>query len=131
MTEETNTWLDEVNKDAEENAAQLSASLNWNVIPYVFVVKDGEDAAIAYVKQPDALQGFKIMRTALESSVEFGRVLVIKSQLIRDLDGKQISDKRFMDIDGKHANEDTNINMGLMLAVNDLIAPAKNAFKKK
>jgi hypothetical protein len=134
MTEETtpeNAWLDEVNKDADENAAQLSGSLNCKVLPYVFIIKDGEDAAIAYVKQPDALQSFKIMRSALESTIEAGRILVIKSQLIRELEGKQISDKRFMDVEGKYLPEDSNLNLGLMLAVNDLIEPVKNSFKKK
>ena len=97
---------------------------------YIFPLKDGEDCAIAYVKQPDALQAFKIMRSALESTIEAGRILVIKSQLIRELEGKQISDKRFMDVEGKYLPEDSNLNLGLMLAVNDLIEPTRQYFKK-
>jgi len=129
--EEIQNWLEEIQKDADENSVQLGESLNCKVSNYIFPLKDGEDCAIAYVKQPDALQAFKIMRSALETTIEAGRILVIKSQLIRELEGKQISDKRFMDVEGKYLPEDSNLNLGLMLAVNDLIEPTRQYFKKK
>ena len=123
-------WLDKINAEAEQKAEELSRLLNAEVEPFVFIVESLKDAAIGYLKKPDAKQSFKIIR-AMGTDYETGLELTAKAQLIRDYNGTIASDSRFMDVDGKYDVKDSELNLSLLMRVGTLIKPFSDKFKKK
>lgn len=131
---EVQVWLDGLNAEADEKAQELSVLLNTEIIPAVFVVTPLKDAAIAYIKTPDALQGLKII-SAIGSNYENGMMLAARSQLVRTItDGegvKQVSDERFMTEDGVYDSQNSTLNLSLILAIRKVIKILDDQFKKK
>ncbi len=129
-------WLAEINATADEKAKELSLLFNCEVVPSVYVVEPLKDAAIAFIKQPDAKQALKIMRS-LGENYENGLELAARSQLIRtaDLSLKQVqgeaSDSRFMDVNGKYDFKDSALNLALLLKVGKITTIYQDEFKKK
>src|ERR1035437_2958454 len=139
LTEEEqklSSWLQNINTVADEKAKELSALLGCEVSPAVYVVEEGVNAAIAHIKQPDAKQALKLMRS-LGENYENGLELGARSQLIRtsDLALKQIegeaSDARFMDVNGQYDLKNTALNLALLLKIGKITTILQDQFKKK
>ncbi len=133
---EVHIWLDQINETAQEKANELSTVFGCVVEPAVFVVEPLKDAAIAYIKKPNATQTLKLLRS-LGENIEQGLMLTAQAQLIRDADliGKGLtgtaSDPRFIDVNGKYDEMFSEINTGLLLRVQKAIGFATDSFKKK
>ena len=133
---ELEAWVDKINEEADAKSKELATLFGTEVVPSVFVIDPLKDAAIAFVRKPDAVQTIKLIRT-LGESMEHGLVFVAQAQLIRDADllakGVQgtASDARFIDKDGQYDIKWSEINAGLLLSVQKVVGLAKNAFKKK
>ncbi len=129
-------WLDEINRLTDEKAQELSAIFGCIVMPSVYVIKELEDVAVAFIKKPDTKQSFKLLR-ALGENFENGLELAAKAQLIRttDLAARSVegvaSDARFMDVEGKYASEDSDLNLSLLFKMQGLVRPFSDQFKKK
>jgi hypothetical protein len=132
-------WLDSINSDAEAKAKELSVLMNCIVTPIVFVVEEGKDAAVGYVKKPDAATAYKMMLHGRANGIEKAADLLARAQLVRDNDIKQFnpaegvkaSDVRLMDAEGKYDPKDTDLNLGLLVNITSLISPLADMFKKK
>lgn len=132
-------WLDGINANADAKARELSTLMACIVVPMVFVVEAGVDAAVAFLKKPDAKLAYKMMLQGRESGLESASELLSRAQLIRTEDIKQFnptegtvgSDARFMDVNGKYAPENTDLNTGLLIEATSLISPLSDMFKKK
>lgn len=129
-------WLDEVNTHVDEKAKELGQIFGCIVIPALYVIKELEDVAVAYIKKPDTKQSFKLLRL-LGENFENGLEMSAKSQLIRDSDLalRQIegtaSDSRFMDVEGKYLPENADLNLSLLFKMQGLVRPFADQFKKK
>jgi hypothetical protein len=132
-------WLDQVNKDADAKAQEIAALMGCLVEAMVFVVEPGKDAAVAYLKKPDAMTAYEMMLNGRKIGIAKASQLIARAQLIRQTDiarfnpveGFTASDPRFMDVEGIYLPENTDLNTGLLIEVNDLVSPIGNAFKKK
>jgi|ERR1019366_616013 hypothetical protein len=123
-------WLDAINAEADEKATELSAIFNCEVKPFVFVVEPLKDAAVGFMKVPDAKQSFKLMRE-MAISLEAGVELAAKAQLIRMVGEDRASDIRFMDENGNYDAKNSTLNFSLLLKAQTTIALYQDAFKKK
>lgn len=123
-------WLENINKEAQEKAIELGHLLNCIVEPFVFVVEPLKDAAIGYLRKPDAKQSFKILRSMIEGQ-EAGLELAAKAQLIREYNTAVVSDPRFMDVNGNYAPENSELNFSLLIRVQKMISILSDKFKKK
>lgn len=130
LVDDEQTWIDKINLEATQKAAELSEILNCVVEPAIFVIEENIDYAIAYLRKPDAKQSFKIIRIMGED-YDTGLEMAAKSQLIREYDGKQVSDPRFMDVNGVYAPQYSELNLSLLMRVQGMIKFFKDQFKKK
>jgi hypothetical protein len=127
---EEDKWLDAINKEAQEKAQELGHLLNCIVEPFVFVVEPLKDAAVGYLRKPDAKQSFKILRSMIEGQ-EAGIELAIKAQLVRIYNDTIVSDPRFMDENGNYLPENSELNFSLFVRVQKIITILSDKFKKK
>lgn len=132
-----NEWVEKTNKDANDKAAELQQILGCEVDAVVFVVnEESKDAAVGFLRKPDAKQAFKIIRQ-MGDNYETGVELIARAQLVRDADLKAKgfegagSDARFMDANGKYEIKDSTLNLSLLLRAGKLIEIFQDQFKKK
>jgi len=129
-------WIEDIREKADKQAKDLSNVFGIDIVPAIFVVKELEDIAVAFIKQPDAKTGMKILRIYSENE-DLGLELAAKAQLVRDSDlnakgfDGSASDSRFMDANGKYDLKYSMLNMSLMLRMNGLIQLFADVFKKK
>lgn len=132
----TEQWLDEVNAEAQARAAELTELIGATIQPIVFVIEEGVDAAVGFIKQPDAKQALKLIRS-MGTDYETGIELAARAQLVREADVIQrgfegtASDHRFMDANGKYAIEDSPLNLALLMRMQSTIKIFSDVFKKK
>lgn len=129
-------WLVSAREQAQEQAESLSKVFDCEIEAVVFVVEPEKDIAFGFLKKPDAMQGFKLLRMMGES-FESGVETIIKAQLIRtsDLEAKNAegsaSDYRFMDANGNYDKKYSELNLSLFLRASTLVTMLKDQFKKK
>lgn len=129
-------WLKKTNKEADDKAKELSKIFECEVTPCVFVVEGLKDAAVGFIKTPDAKQTMKILR-ACGQDWESGLELSAKAQLIRetDLTVKKVkgsaSDIRFMDENGNYDRKHSEVNAALLFRMQSFVRPFSDQFKKK
>ena len=129
-------WLDKINTDASTKGDELTVLLGQKVTPFVFIVETLKDAAVGFLREPDAENGFKILRD-LGVNYENGIKLIARSQLVRDGDVKAKgfegigSDPRFMDVNGKYDLNYSALNMSLLMKCQTAMRPFTDQFKKK
>lgn len=135
VDESTITWLDKINEDVQNKANELSGILNCIIEPCVFVIEEGKDFAVAYLKKPDAKQSLKLFRL-IADDFEGGLEMAARSQLVREITGTdnskiQVSDPRFMDVNGKYDLQYSELNVSLLLRMKKIISLFSDEFKKK
>lgn len=123
-------WMQKINEEVAAKAQVLADALGCAVEPAIFVITPLEDIAIVFLRKPDALQSFKILRL-LGENYEQGVIMAAKAQIIREHNGEVVSDPRFMDVDGKYDPEYSDLNLSLLLKIQRLVRPYQDQFKKK
>lgn len=126
-------WLDGIRQAASEKAQTVATALGCNVDVAVFVVDPLKDAAVAFIRIPDALQLVKLIRM-LGITQENAMQTAIATQLVRTAPGIEgaISDARFMDPMGNYDRiNDSKLNGSLLLRMGRLIDFYSDEFKKK
>ena len=129
---ESEKWLASLNDEADQKAKEISAILDCEVKPFIFVIKDLEDSATGFFKVPDAKQSFKIFRMMLTDQ-DSGSEMAARAQLIREVgaDNTMASDPRFMDVNGIYDKKDSGLNFSLILKAQSIVSFYQDQFKKK
>lgn len=131
-----NAWLEKIIEQSNLKAAELGKIFEREVTPVVFVVEDQKDAAVGFLKSPDARQSLKMFRM-MASDYEGALFLMIQAELIRTDDLKkrnlegEASDSRFMDANGKYDLQYSQLNFSLLMKGRQLIKIYEDQFKKK
>lgn len=127
---EVNEWLEKINEETAQKAKELELLLNCEIVPFVFVVEDGKDAAVGFLRKPDPKQAMKILRQ-MGTDYDAGLELIARAQLIRKHGDQNVSDTRFMDEGGKSDPKNNDLNLSLLMKSGTLIQPFSDQFKKK
>jgi len=125
-------WLEKINEEAEAKAREMEALLVCEIKPVVYVVEPLKDAAVAFLRLPDAKQTLKLLR-AMAADYESGCELIVRSQLVRNVTGYEgiCSDARFMNEVGQYDFHNAKLNASLVLDAKLLIDFYVDEFKKK
>ena len=129
-------WLAELNDAAAKQAEDIGTLLSCTVEPFIFVIEPGKDAAVGFLKVPDAKQAFKLLRE-MAVNYEAGVEMLAKAQLVRKSDLKargsegDASDVRFMDVNGQYPKGEDALNFNLLRRAGQLISLFSDEFKKK